>query len=202
MTLVRHDYRLHFDDPALDAVDAVVHRLSTAFQHGAERYDGVRVHRGCVLLGGTIDSRLVTVQCGGVDDDQLGVRILVAGVAGARAAVIAFPAVLFVCLVVASQLGDGRMSLLVGLLAGLPVAGLAAYAAYRVALRGGFGGDRDGAAGDRVALDLARRVRGALEPLGMRLEREAVRLHGLDDDDPEPALTQAFERTVRSIAER
>lgn len=202
MTIVRHDYRLQFDDPAEDAVDAVVHRLAAAFQHVTERYDGVRVHRGCVVLGGTIESRLVTVQCGGIDDDQLGVRFLVSGVAGARAAVIAFPATLFACLVIGSQVGPDRMGLLFGLILGLPIAAAASYAVYRAAQRGAFGGSRDGVGGDRIALDLARRTRDALEPLGMRVEREAVRLHGLDNDDAAPPLAGAFQHAVRSIAER
>ena len=202
MSLIAHDYLVDADAPIEDAVAPVVHRVATGFQHVAARYDGVRIHRGCVVFGGTIDDRLVTLQLGVAANERLGLRVLVNGVAGARAAVIAFPTVLFVCLVVGAQVGEAFGGLLVALVGGIPLAAGAAYLAYRLALRGWWGGGRDAVGADRVAVELVRALRETLEPIAIPLVRGDVELAGIDAPPPNTATIAVLERAVRSIAER
>lgn len=202
MSLISHDYRVDVDAPAEDAMGPTVHRVAAVFQQAAARYDGVRIHRGCVVFGGTIDDRLVTVQLGVRADAGLGLRVLVNGVAGARAAVVAFPTVLFVCLVAGAQLGEAFGGLLVALVAGIPLAAGAAYGAYRLALRGWWGGGRDHVGADRVAVELVRALRETLEPIAIGLVRDELALAGIDGAPPPAATVAQLEQAVRSIAER
>lgn len=188
--------------PAEDALPHVVHRVATALQQRGERYDGVRVERGCVLLAGTVDSRLVTILVGREPDEgALAMRVLVSERSGAVAAVVAFPVVALGTTILAAQLGDTRAHVGLGALLGAILGVLGAYAAFRLAPRLGAGAaERTRAASSATAL--VHDLKPGFADLGIRTEERTLQLAGLDGGEVAPAWTRALEAATQSIAEK
>ena len=194
-------YHLEGVDP-LDALPHVVHRASTALQQRADRYDGVRVERGCVMLAGTIDSRLVTVVIGrDAEGDALGLRVLVSERSGAIAAVATFPVVAIGATLLIARLGETRAHMGLGALAGAVLGVLAAYAAFRLAPRLGIGA-RDRSQASAAASALIGALRPALKDLGIDAREAPMAFAGLERGQVEEPFARALREATKSIAEK